>query len=60
MDPGYFVDHTYGAMLPAAWVPGIPRKTRWRGFIIRKQDKVPVTTFRCVRCGRLQSYAWPA
>ena len=59
MERGYLADHSYGVTYPLAWVAGFPRWRRWVGLKIRKRDKVPVATFRCTRCGRLDSFAEP-
>ena len=64
MEPGYLVDHGHGVAYPAAWVAGVPEWSRWFGLKVKRKDKVPVTTFRCPRCGRLDSFgrpgAWPS
>lgn len=63
MDRGYLVDHGYGTVYPLAWAAGFPKWSRWLGLTLKKKDKVPVATFRCPRCGRLDSFAesgeWP-
>ena len=64
MEPGYFVDHGYGAIYPTAWVPGVPKWSKWLGLKLKGKTKMPVTTLRCPQCGRLESFAhpgsWPA
>lgn len=63
MEPGYMVDHGYGVVYPTAWVAGTPEWSRWHGLKLKKRAKLPVTSFRCSRCGRLDSFArqdkWP-
>lgn len=64
MEPGFFVDHGYGAVYPTAWVAGLPKWSKWLGLRLKGKTKMPVTTFRCAQCGRLDSFAragsWPA
>ncbi len=64
MEPGYLVDHGHGAVYPTAWAAGTPKWSRWLGLRVRREDKLPVTTYRCSSCGRLESYAqvgpWPS
>ena len=64
MEGGYLVDHGYGAVYPVAWAAGVPRWSRWLGLRIRNDEKMPVVTYRCPQCGRLDSVAqpgkWPA
>jgi len=59
MERGYMVDHSYGSAYPTAWVEGHPEWSRWSGLRLKGKVKVPVTTFRCPQCGRLESFAWP-
>jgi hypothetical protein len=59
METGFLVDHGHGVVLPAAWVPGVPEWSRWRGLRLKGRTKMPVTTFRCPECGRLESFARP-
>jgi hypothetical protein len=64
MEHGHIVDHGYGAIYPIAWVAGAVEWSRWVGMKLKGKTKMPVTTFRCPRCGRLDSFArpgkWPA
>jgi len=59
MEPGFMADHGYGAVYPQAWLPGKPEWSRWTGLKFKKNDIMPVTTFRCPECGRLDAFAWP-
>jgi hypothetical protein len=64
MEPGYFLDHGHGVIFPIAWVAGMPKWSKWRGLKLKGTTKMPVMTFRCAQCGRLDSFAhpgnWPA
>ena len=57
MEPGFVVDHTYGATAQSEWVEGVPEPSFWTGLKIRGRDRLPVVTFRCPACGYLESYA---
>lgn len=61
MEKGYVADLTYGATLQSAWTPGEPVPRRILGGIKHEDGRdVPIVTFRCQRCGYLESYAPPA
>jgi hypothetical protein len=52
MNPGYIVDRTV-----ANWVAGEPERSMRTGLKLRGKDKLDVITYRCGRCGYLESYA---
>jgi predicted nucleic-acid-binding Zn-ribbon protein len=57
MDEGFIKDDTYGAVHASKWVEGPPEKSFWTGTKTRGKKLVQVTTFRCTKCGFLESYA---
>ena len=57
MEPGYIVDEGYGKRTVANWIAGAPERSIWTGLKTRGKDKLDVTTYRCRRCGYLESYA---
>ena len=57
MEPGYVIDEGYGTRTVANWVAGEPEKSIWTGLKLRGKQKHPVITYRCRRCGCLESYA---
>ena len=60
MVSGFIRDRAAGAAnLQAKWVEGDPTPSVWFGdrVNIEGREPVPVTTFRCVSCGYLESYA---
>ena len=57
MEPGFVLDITHGAMAQSSWVEGAPERSIWTGLKLKGHERVPVTTFRCPRCGYLESYA---
>ncbi len=41
----------------ARWVEGTPEKSFWLGLKIEDRATLDVVTYRCSRCGFLESYA---
>ncbi len=60
MEAGYVLDQTYGAMTQSQWIDGAPEQGFWTGLKVRGHQRLPVTTYRCTKCGYLESYAPPA
>lgn len=56
MQPGFLLDMTYGKMAQSSWVEGLPKRSFLRGLDLKGQQQLPVSTFRCTRCGYLESY----
>jgi hypothetical protein len=57
MEDGFIKDDTYGEAHVSSWVAGAPESSFWLGTKTRGKTIMPVTTFRCSRCGYLESYA---
>lgn len=57
MTDGFVVDHTYGSASVASWIEGEPKKSIWVGLKLGGKTKYEITTWRCDRCGYLESYA---
>ena len=57
MEAGFVLDNTYGGVSQSAWVEGAPVPSFWTGIKVKEQQQVPVTTYRCPKCGYLESYA---
>ncbi len=61
MEKGFIADYTYGSsdstIVQNRWVEG-EYKTNWTGAAkLKDQKKFIMTTFRCVNCGYLESFA---
>ena len=41
----------------STWVEGVPEKSFWFGLKVRNKPKFEIQTWRCGRCGFLESYA---
>jgi hypothetical protein len=57
MEPGFLLDQTYGSSAAVHWVAGAPRKSFWTGLKLKGAQVLEVATWRCRRCGYLESYA---
>jgi hypothetical protein len=57
MEAGYILDVAHGANLQSQWVEGPPDRSRWTGLKLKGRRKLPVTSYRCSRCGFLESWA---
>jgi len=60
MAPGFIPDKIdkMHAKLPA-WRAGEAKKAFWTGVTSETETLIPIRTFRCVKCGYLESYARP-
>lgn len=57
MAAGFILDQGYGSFGVSKWQDGQPKKSIWTGVKLNKSDQVEVVTWRCERCGFLESYA---
>jgi hypothetical protein len=58
MEAGFVIDRgSHDSIDRQKWVEGAPEKSFWTGLKTKGRDSYPVTTFRCERCGLLESYA---
>jgi hypothetical protein len=57
MAVGFVADHTHGAFAVSSWVEGPPRKSVWVGVQLGGKARSEIATWRCRRCGFLESYA---
>jgi hypothetical protein len=61
MHRGYFLDSKHGDRRGLTeWVEGVPVRSFWMGLKIKGRQVLPVTVYRCERCGFLESYAAPS
>ncbi len=56
METGWIMDGTHGGVLQPSWIAGIVEKGFW-GVKTKGKVRLPVTTYRCPKCGHLTS--WP-
>ena len=57
MTVGVIVDQTSRAAFPDRWQKGEPSVSKWWGLRQDKKAQLDVETWRCTRCGFLESYA---
>jgi hypothetical protein len=58
MEPGFLIDVGHGQTAVPKWAAGEPHSSFWSaGLKLRGKEQLPVTTYRCRRCGYLESYA---
>lgn len=58
MKQGYVLEIGDGNVGSAStWIAGPPEKSFFSGVKVAGSDQYPIETFRCVRCGYLESYA---
>jgi hypothetical protein len=59
MDAGVIIDQTHGRLEQPMWVKGTAEKGFFGHLKVneRDQERLPVVTFRCPTCGRLESFA---
>jgi hypothetical protein len=57
MGEGFVVDKFYGGAGVSTWVAGAPRRSMWTGINVAGREQSQIATWRCGRCGFLESYA---
>ncbi len=62
MERGFVLDFAHGAVVNSTWQPGAPEPKKLLGLKtgsvqMKPDDMVAVTTYRCLDCGYLESYA---
>lgn len=58
MELGFVVDKGhYDSPSEQQWLEGEPVRSFWHRLKTKGREKHPVRTFRCDRCGYLESYA---
>ena len=55
MQAGWYAD-LGGGTRPMQWVEGKPESSMWTGTKMPKDQTHDVVTYRCTRCGLLESY----
>jgi hypothetical protein len=58
MEVGFILDKAHlGVPTVSEWLEGKPETSFWSGLKTKNHDRIPVETYRCERCGYLESYA---
>ena len=59
LENGFILDKgDYDVTTQTKWASGDPNTSFWRMSVVKSGNKIiPVVTYRCKNCGRLESYA---
>ena len=57
MEPGFLVDQAHAHVAKPEWAEGEPAYSHWFGMKMRGRQRYIVRTYRCTKCGFLESYA---
>lgn len=58
MEAGFVADKAhYSVPDTQKWVEGPPEPSFWSGLRMKDREVIPVRTYRCEKCGWLDSYA---
>jgi hypothetical protein len=60
MQQGYVLELGEAPLLSVSkWISGPPEKSFFLGLVLKDREQYPIESYRCVRCGYLESYALP-
>lgn len=54
---GIVPDFSAEGIFEAVWFRGEPKKSKWFGYKLKRKEGMPITTYRCTRCGFLEFFA---
>jgi hypothetical protein len=57
MQQGFVPEYRRNGIAIAVWVEGLAEEPSFWGSIISDKQQIPIITYRCMRCGYLESYA---
>lgn len=57
MEVGVLIDNNQGSYARTTWVSGMPDYSVWMGLKLKGHTRLESVTYRCTRCGYLESYA---
>jgi hypothetical protein len=59
MEAGFTLDSggSSGPVGFSHWVDGAPERSVWTGLKLKDRVRLAITTWRCPKCGLLESYA---
>jgi Domain of unknown function (DUF6487) len=61
MEEGFILDNAHSTRVQSEWVQGAPEEGWWfMGLKLRGKLRLPITAYRCPKCGYLESYVPPA
>ena len=58
MEAGFILDKSHmNVPTVSEWLEGEPEVSFWSGLKTKNRERLAITTYRCERCGFLESYA---
>lgn len=54
LQEGYLLDHNQHLQTVTEWIEGAPEKSFWTGLRVKGRQRLPVTAWRCGRCGYVE------
>jgi hypothetical protein len=57
MEEGFSLERAHGGFVALRWLQGRPEPSFWQGTKTKGKDCRAIVTYRCTRCGYLESYA---
>lgn len=57
MEEGFLLENAQHAYGTTRWIEGAPEKSFWQGLRTKGKRQLELTTYRCTRCGYLESWA---
>ena len=57
MEEGFTLDFGDGGIYPGRWLKGHPEPSFWQNTRTKGHECRRIETYRCTRCGYLESYA---
>ena len=57
MEAGLMLDQTSGRAEQPLWIKGVAETGFFGHLKVGERERLPVATFRCPTCGRLESFA---
>ena len=57
MEEGLVIDQSLGSSAQQQWGSGKPERSAFEGTVPSSRRLCPVATYRCSKCGFLESYA---
>jgi hypothetical protein len=54
---GFLLDSSHNAVRVGHWAEGVPEYWILRVLKMRGRRKLPIQSWRCMRCGKLESFA---
>ncbi len=57
LQEGFLLDKARNDLHTTKWVEGKPVRSFWRGLSLKGKQQLATVSYRCPRCGLLETYA---